>query len=60
MFGRLEVKERALLWLAYVETASHRDIAGALGLKESSIRVLVFRARKKLAGLWARRQKERG
>ncbi len=60
VFGRLEVKERALLWLAYVETASHRDIAGALGLKESSIRVLLFRARKKLAGLWARRQKERG
>jgi RNA polymerase sigma-70 factor (ECF subfamily) len=59
VFAKLDVKERALLWLAYVETSSHRDIAGALGLKESSIRVLLFRARKKLAGLWARQDKER-
>ena len=59
-FGRLDVKERALLWLAYVEDATHRDIAGALGLRESSVRVLLFRARKKLAGVWTRRQKERG
>lgn len=59
VFAQLDVKERALLWLAYVETSSHRDIAGALGLKESSIRVLLFRARKKLAGFWARRDKER-
>lgn len=60
VFGSLAVRERALLWLAYVESSSHRDIAGALGLKEASIRVLLFRARKKLAGSWARRQKERG
>lgn len=59
-FGRLDVKERALLWLAYVEDATHRDIAGALGLREASVRVLLFRARKKLAGVWTRRQKERG
>jgi RNA polymerase sigma-70 factor (ECF subfamily) len=58
-FAKLDVKERALLWLAYVEAESHRNIAGALGLKESSIRVLLFRARKKLAGIWARRDKER-
>jgi RNA polymerase sigma-70 factor (ECF subfamily) len=59
-FGSLEVKERALLWLAFVEDASHRDIAGALGVKESSVRVLLFRARKKLASAWTRRHGERG
>lgn len=52
----LAPNERALLWLAYVDEASHRDIAGALGLKEGSVRVLLFRARKKMAALWARRR----
>ena len=32
-FGELEVKDRALLWLAYVEDASHRDI-GARARRE--------------------------
>jgi RNA polymerase sigma-70 factor (ECF subfamily) len=59
-FGRLEVKERALLWLAYVEGAPHRDIGDALGVKEASVRVLLFRARKKLASVWTRRREERG
>ena len=58
-FGTLESRERALLWLAYVEDAPHRDIAGALGVKESSVRVLLFRARKKLAGVFTRRREER-
>ena len=59
-FSHLGTQERALLWLAYVEESSHREIAGALGVKESSIRVLLFRARKKLAGLWRLRREERG
>ncbi len=45
----LKPAERALLWLAYVEGFDHGEIAVALGLKEKSIRVLLFRARKKLA-----------
>ncbi|MGI8672564.1 MAG: RNA polymerase sigma factor, partial [Luteitalea sp.] len=49
--GRLRVQERTMLWLAYVEQASHREIAAALEVKEGSVRVLLSRARRKLAGL---------
>lgn len=50
-FQRLRPQERQLMWLAHVEEASHREIAGALGLREGSIRVLLSRARRKLADL---------
>jgi RNA polymerase sigma-70 factor (ECF subfamily) len=40
-----------MLWLAYVEGADHREIAEALELRAGSIRVLLHRARKKLARL---------
>lgn len=46
---RLRLQERTMLWLAYVEQASHREIASALDLKEGSVRVLLSRARRKLA-----------
>ena len=49
MFGELKPRERALLWLAHVEEADHDEIGEALGLKSKSVRVLLFRARKKLA-----------
>ena len=45
----LRVQERTMLWLAYVEQASHREIASALAVKEGSVRVLLSRARQKLA-----------
>ncbi|HEY7215415.1 MAG TPA: RNA polymerase sigma factor [Thermoanaerobaculia bacterium] len=48
-FQRLEPRERAILWLAYVEGYDHREIAGIVGVKEGSVRVLLFRARKKAA-----------
>jgi len=48
--GRLRVQERTMLWLASVEQASHREIASALSIKEASVRVLLSRARQKLAG----------
>jgi len=48
MFGELKPRERALLWLAHVEEADHDEIGEALGLKSKSVRVLLFRARKKL------------
>ena len=51
LFEKLEPKERALLWLAHVEGAPHRDIAEILGMKEKSIRVILFRARKKFASI---------
>lgn len=50
-FGELKPQERALLWLAYVEGNEHKEIARMLGLKEKSIRVLLFRARQRLSAL---------
>ena len=47
-FQLLSVRERALLWLAYVEEATHAEIAAALGFGEKSVRVLLFRARRKM------------
>jgi RNA polymerase sigma-70 factor (ECF subfamily) len=47
--ARLKPRERMLLWLAYAQGESHRDIAEALGLKTASIKLLLFRARRKLA-----------
>ena len=51
VFGRLKTQEQTLLWLAYVEGFDHREIAQVLELKEKSVRVLLSRARKKLAGM---------
>jgi RNA polymerase sigma-70 factor (ECF subfamily) len=48
---QLKGRERQLLWLAYVEGSNHREIAEFTGLKESSIRLLLFRARRRLAGI---------
>lgn len=47
--ARLKPRERMLLWLAYAQGESHRDIADTLGLKPASIKLLLFRARRKLA-----------
>ena len=51
VFHNLKPQERALLWLAYVEGYEHREIARVLNLNAMSVRVLLFRARRKLAGL---------
>lgn len=48
-FQRLSPQQRQLLWLAYVEGADHHEIARTLGLRPLSVRVLLFRARRKLA-----------
>ena len=48
-FGRLKPRERALLWLAYANGSSHSEIADVLGVKTGSIKLLLFRARRKLA-----------
>jgi RNA polymerase sigma-70 factor (ECF subfamily) len=50
-FAELKPRERALLWLAHVEEADHDDIGEALGVKVKSVKVLLFRARKKLGEL---------
>ncbi len=51
LFAQLAPKQQALLWLAYVEGLSHREIAASLGMQEKSVRVVLYRARKKLAGI---------
>jgi RNA polymerase sigma-70 factor (ECF subfamily) len=48
VFAELKPQERALLWLAHVEGNSHEEIAEALGVKSKSIKVMLFRARKRL------------
>lgn len=58
LFQRLRPRERALLWLAHVEGYSHQEIAEILGLKPASIRVLLSRARKRLANLVQDRGRE--
>jgi RNA polymerase sigma-70 factor (ECF subfamily) len=51
VFEQLRPEQRQLMWLAYVEGAAHREIAAALGLREGSVRVLLHRARRRLAAL---------
>lgn len=48
---RLEPAQREILWLAYAQGASHEEIAEILGLKAVSVRTLLLRARRKLAGI---------
>ncbi len=48
-FARMKPRDRQLLWLAHAECYTHREIAAITGLAETSIRLLLFRARKKLA-----------
>jgi RNA polymerase sigma-70 factor (ECF subfamily) len=48
--ARLKPRERDLLWLAYAQGSSHKEIAETLGLKTASVKLLLFRARRRLAG----------
>ena len=52
--SRLKPRERAMLWLAYAEGASHREIADVLGVRPTSLKAMLFRARRKLAELLGR------
>lgn len=54
-FEALNRRERALLWLAYVEEHDHAAIARALGLARGSVKVLLSRARAKLRALLSKR-----
>jgi len=54
-FGELKPQERALLWLAHVEESNHDEISDALGVKPKSVRVLLFRARRRLGELLAKK-----
>ena len=47
VFKMLKPRERILLWLAYVDGHTHTEIARITGNRERSIRVQLFRIRKK-------------
>ncbi len=49
--AKLKPRERQLLWLAHAEEYSHAEIAKITGLNALSIRIMLFRARQKLAKL---------
>jgi RNA polymerase sigma-70 factor, ECF subfamily len=51
VFAQLKPRYREMLWLAYVEGSSHKEIAEVVGLKVQSVRPLLFRAREKLVAL---------
>jgi len=46
--GNLTPRQRSIVWLAYAEDYTHREIATILNLRESSVKVVLFRARQKL------------
>ena len=45
----LSKREQQMLWLLYAEGFAHREVARIMKLSPASVRVLAFRARKKLA-----------
>jgi RNA polymerase sigma-70 factor (ECF subfamily) len=49
--AQLKPRERAMLWLAYAQGSSHREIAEVVGVKADSVKPLLFRARRRLADL---------
>jgi RNA polymerase sigma-70 factor (ECF subfamily) len=50
-FTELKPRDRALLWLAYVEGETHEDIATSLHVGRGSVKVLLSRARARLRDL---------
>jgi RNA polymerase sigma-70 factor, ECF subfamily len=48
VFRDLTAQERSLLWLAHVERYEHAEIAEILGLGAPSVKVMLFRARKRM------------
>jgi RNA polymerase sigma-70 factor (ECF subfamily) len=47
--AQLRPRDRKLLWLAYAQGSSHREISATLGLRPGSIKPLLFRARQRLS-----------
>ncbi len=58
-FAGLRARERALLWLAYAQGASHKEIAEVVGVGTGSVKALLFRARRRLAQLLDRERTRR-
>src|SRR6202167_1015368 len=57
LLRQLKPRERQLLWLAYVEGMTHSEIAKSTGLQLMSVRILLFRARRKAAELLGRKER---
>ena len=60
IFKLIKPRERTLLWLAYVEGYSHREIAEITETKEKSVKTQLFRARKELAGFLKKKEYKGG
>lgn len=52
--AKLGARERAMLWLAYGQGASHKEIAAMVGIGAGSVKPLLFRARRRLAAMLGR------
>lgn len=48
---RLSLMQRSLLWLTYVEGYSHSEVAAMQQIQPASVRVLLMRARRRLAAV---------
>lgn len=59
MLHRLKPRARQLLWLAYIEEMTHREIAAATGLNVMSVRILLLRARREACKLLATKGEKR-
>ncbi len=57
--AQMRPRDRQLLWLAHAEGYSHSEIAEVTGLASASIRLLLFRARRKIARLLGEQQSGR-
>ncbi|HKT81129.1 MAG TPA: sigma-70 family RNA polymerase sigma factor [Vicinamibacterales bacterium] len=55
----LRPRDRAMLLLAYTEGSSHLEIAETLGVRKSSVKAMLHRARRRLADLLDRGDKVR-
>ena len=51
----LRPRDRAMLWLAYAHGSTHDEIAGVIGVKTGSVKLMLFRARQRLADALRRR-----
>jgi len=49
--AKLKPRERSMLWLAYAQGWSHEEIAAAIGVKSSSLKAMLHRARHRLVTL---------
>ena len=49
--AQMRSRDRQILWLAHAENYSHQEIAEITGLASTSVRLLLFRARKRMRTL---------